>query len=182
MSAGASVAVNGVCSTVVKIEQSDFIAEYSAHTVSITNLGGLSVGDKVNLELPLNLSKGLDGHLVTGHVDGMTALKSIEKSGFSFRYKFELPEKFVNQIIPQGSIAINGISLTIASCENSDFTVVIIPHTIENTNLKYLRAGSVVNFETDVIGKYVERIISLRENKTEKVELDMNFLSEKGFI
>ena len=178
---GESVCVNGVCSTVVEINKNDFAVEYSNHTLDTTNFKELKLKEFVNLERALLMSDRLSGHIVTGHVDGVVKLLHKEKDGFSNKLIFEMPKFYINQIIKKGSITINGISLTVAQNSSSDFVLEIIPHTYENTNLKYLKIGDTVNFETDIIGKYIEKILLSKDNKETSGMIDMDFLKEKGF-
>ena len=183
---GDSVAVNGVCSTVVKLGSDTFCVEYSNKTLEVTTFSGLKSGEKLNLERPLRLSDRLDGHIVTGHIDGVTKISDIKKDGFSYKYTFKLPSEYKNQVVNKGSIAINGISLTVAECTDDEFVLEIIPHTLEHTNLGVLKAGDFVNFETDITGKYIEKNLCLKDNDVasgrKKQPVDMEFLSEKGFV
>lgn len=155
---GTSVAINGVCLTVVKKpDESTFAVEIMPETGSKTMLGFLQMGDTVNLELPITLQDFLSGHLVQGHVDSTGKILKIEKDGNSRILTITLSKNLSNQAVEKGSIAINGISLTVISAYLESFTVGIIPFTWENTMLHTAKAGDLVNIETDVIGKYVER-------------------------
>ena len=183
---GDSVALNGVCSTVVRTGSDTFDVEYSNKTLEVTGMSKIKAGTKLNLERPLRLSDRLDGHIVTGHTDGVTEILEIKNDGFSFKFTIKLPQEYKCQVVKKGSIAINGISLTVAECFEDRFVLEIIPHTMKNTNLGKLKPGDFVNFETDITGKYIEKILCLKDNdnrkNNNKQAVDMNFLAEKGFI
>lgn len=153
---GDSVAINGSCLTVVKINNKIYKFNLSQETLKLSNFGDLIRGSYVNIELPLTLQDFLSGHLVSGHLDGVVRLKSIAKGAgstkFSFIYQDSQWKKF---LIHKGSVTLNGISLTISEAKSSYFSVEIIPHTMENTNFKYLKIGERVNLELDMIGKYL---------------------------
>ena len=178
---GDSVAINGVCLTVENFENNDVNFFGAQNTFNITNLKYLNINDKVNLERALKLSSRLDGHILTGHVETTVKVIDIQKNMNTFIFKFETPNNELNKYIcNKGSIGINGISLTISNIEeNKYFETVIIRHTLDKTNLKYLKIGSVVNIETDILAKYVENMLNL--NKQES-KLSYNKLSEYGFI
>lgn len=152
---GDSVATNGVCLTASEILTTGFVADIMPQTLEMTSLSRLSSGSKVNLERALQLSSRLGGHLVSGHVDGQAYLKDISADGNAFLYKFTASSKLLEYLVPQGSIAIQGVSLTIASLDDYAFTVSLIPHTLKETVLGALRLGDPVNIETDLMGKYV---------------------------
>lgn len=157
---GDSIAVNGACLTVVGIDHSLYTFNLSPETLRLSNFGDLTRGSYVNVELPLTLQDFLGGHLVSGHLDGIVRVKAINKktgsTHFSFIYKDSQWEKF---LIPKGSVTINGISLTLSEVKGSYFSVEIIPHTLEGTNLKYAKVGERVNLELDMIGKYVYNFV-----------------------
>lgn len=178
---GDSVAINGVCLTVENFKNNDVTFFCAQNTFNITNLKYLKTNDKVNLERALKLSSRLDGHILTGHVETTLKVLDIQKNLNTFIFKFETPNNELNKYIcNKGSIGINGISLTISNIEeNKYFETVIIRHTLDKTNLKYLKIGSVVNIETDILAKYVENMLNL--NKQES-KLSYNKLSEYGFI
>ena len=176
---GASVAINGACHTVVDFSDSSITVQTSNETLNVSNFGSLKKGDKVNLERAMTLSSRLDGHLVSGHIDGMATFIDKKTDGFSNKLFFKLDEKLKKYVIYKGSIAINGISLTIASLENTVFSVEIIPHTMQETNLADLKLGDIVNIETDVIAKYVENFSHVSDNTT---KITKSFLEENGFI
>ena len=176
---GASVAINGACHTVVDFSDNSITVQTSNETLNVSNFGSLKKGDKVNLERAMTLSSRLDGHLVSGHIDGMATFIDKKIDGFSNKLFFKLDEKLKKYVIYKGSIAVNGISLTIASLENTVFSVEIIPHTMQQTNLADLKLGDIVNIETDVIAKYVENFSHVSNNTT---KITKSFLEENGFI
>lgn len=155
-----SIAVNGVCLTVASVDSSRFEVTAVAETLSKTTIGSLKEGDRVNLERAATLSTRLGGHLVQGHIDGVARVKQIISAGGGSReYYFELPAAFMRYIIPRGSIAIDGVSLTIAEVEENRIKVAIIPHTYSETDFQFLRDGSEVNIELDMLAKMVERLL-----------------------
>ncbi len=164
---GDSIAINGCCQTVTSITPESFSADVSSETFKITNFNSLKPGDIVNLERALTPSTRMGGHIVQGHID-MTAK-------YLGDMKFEIPDS--KYIVYKGSITVNGVSLTVSKLEKNTFTVAIIPHTLENTNLKYLKKGDLVNIETDILGRYVEKFLSTEHNN-----IDENFLAENGFM
>jgi riboflavin synthase len=154
-----SIAVNGVCQTVVAREGSRFEVQAVEETLRKTTLGELEPGSQVNLELPLRLSDRLGGHLVQGHVDGVGRVVSVEKEVSSWLITVEFPKEHEKYVIPVGSIALDGISLTVARTDGNRFTVAIIPHTLERTTISAARPGSKVNLEFDLVGKYIEKLV-----------------------
>jgi riboflavin synthase len=160
---GASVAVNGVCLTVVERTPDGFAFDVGPETLERTALSRLLVGDLVNLERPLRLGATLGGHLVLGHVDGVAVVTDVTRVESTARVRFSLPGTDLAPLrVPKGSVAVDGVSLTIAALDDSGFEVVLIPHTLGVTNLGRLGRGQGVNIETDVIGKYVLRSLTLR--------------------
>jgi riboflavin synthase len=155
-----SVSVNGVCQTVIECDETSFTVEAVEETLSKTTLANLRDGSLVNLELPLRLDDRIGGHLVQGHVDGVGTVVSLHKLANSWLVTVDIPHDFLRYVIPIGSIAIDGVSLTIASLRESRITVSLIPHTLEETTLKSLGVGSKVNLEFDLIGKYIERLVT----------------------
>jgi len=155
-----SVSVNGVCQTVVENSPTAFTMQAVEETLRKTTLGALKTGDPVNLELPVRMSDRLGGHLVLGHIDGVGTIVEVEKKESSWLLTVEFPEEFGKYVIPVGSIALDGISLTIAAVANPRFVVSIIPHTLERTTLARAARGMKVNLEFDLIGKYIERLIA----------------------
>lgn len=184
---GDSIAVNGACLTAVSLNGRRFDADISPETVSATTLGKARIGDSVNLERALRIADRLDGHMVSGHVDGIGTLSDSSTSANALILTFRVPEWMAGYMIRKGSVAVDGISLTINDCGKDYFTVSIIPHTAEITTLKRLAVGEAVNIETDLIGKYVKRFLSgNREDSTEETipsgGIDRAFLARNGFI
>lgn len=156
---GESIAVNGVCLTVTRSSRTGFFTDVSPGSMSRTTLGSLRVGEAVNLERALTLSDRLGGHLVLGHVDGVGVIRRIGNEASSRRVWIGFPEEMASYIIDRGSVAVEGISLTIAETREGEFSVSIVPFTWEHTNLKGKSTGSTVNLEADIIGKYVEKLL-----------------------
>ena len=160
---GDSIAVDGVCLTVTELTESSFTADVYNETLTCTTFSALKQGKNVNLERSLRVNQGIDGHLVSGHVDGIGAVNSIEKDGDSVRIKIEVQGDIIKYIAKKGSICINGVSLTVNSVENNFFDVNIVPHTLSATTLGDLSLQSNVNVEIDQIARYVERLFSQNE-------------------
>lgn len=181
---GDSIAVNGACLTVVKINGNEFTADVMPETVKLTNLRNLKNGDKVNLERTLRLCDGLDGHIVSGHVEGIGIIVSKKPEGIAEIVTIKTPPELLKYIIKKGSIAIDGISLTVTEVTDSSFSVSLIPHTAKETTLGFKKPGDEVNLETDIIGKYVEHLLNFKTSaKAEnKNNLTKTFLFENGFI
>lgn len=158
---GRSIAVNGACLTVIELSPAaeSFSVELSPETLARTNLGLVRRGDLVNLELPLRFSDRLDGHFVLGHVDTVGEIVSISRKEKGAVFRFRVDEKYSRYLIEKGSIALDGISLTIFNIRDGEFDVAIIPHTLEQTNLRLRRPGDKVNVEFDVLAKYLERLL-----------------------
>src|SRR2546428_734482 len=156
---GGSIAVNGCCLTVVKKKGPVFYADVVPETLRRTNLGALTLGAEVNLELPLSATSLLDGHLVQGHVDSTAKVKAVEKAGMGREVTIELPASMARFVAVKGSIAVDGVSLTVATVDKppGTFRVALIPHTLEQTIAGTYRAGTVVNLEADVVARYVAR-------------------------
>ena len=159
---GDSISVNGVCLTVVEMGADAFTADVAVETLSVTNLGELKAGARVNLERALQLSARIGGHLVSGHVDAVGRIRSRREEGSGWRIFFDAPDSVLRYVIKKGSIAIDGISLTVADVDRTGFSIAMIPHTAKLTTLGFKTAGDGVNLETDIIGKYVERLLSGR--------------------
>lgn len=162
MKLGASVAVNGACLTVVKQGRGDFTVDVSPETLLCTNLEQLRAGSLVNLERPMRLGAELGGHWVTGHVDAIATVAAIKKQGEFTFFRFQVPAKIAALLVPKGSVAVDGISLTVNECSRGRFSVAIIPFTLHHTNLRARRVGDKVNIETDLIGKYVHSFMAHR--------------------
>ena len=178
---GDSIAINGVCQTVTEIANDNFSVMVSDETLSVTTFENLKTADKVNLERALTLQSRLGGHIVSGHVDCTGKLVSKEYLSGFYNLYFEIPKNFTKYIVFKGSITINGISLTVADIESDIIKIAIIPHTFENTNLKYLNTGDKINIETDILAKYVENLLKLNDNDKNS-KIDMKFLEENGFV
>ena len=163
MSRGASIAVNGACLTVVKKSARAFTVDVSPETLKRTSLQELAVGSAVNLERPMHLADRLGGHLVTGHVDGLAEILAMSTEGEFTIIRFAVPAVMTPLLVRKGSVAIDGISLTINDCRRGRFSVAIIPYTLQHTNLRARRVGDKVNIETDLIGKYVQSLLHRRE-------------------
>lgn len=174
---GDSIAVNGVCLTIVKLKKDEFTANVSEETFKITNFSELKSGDFVNLERALSLSSRLGGHIVTGHIDTVGEIVSIINKNEFYDLSVKFDKNFENYVVKKGSITINGISLTIADINNNSVSVAIIPHTFNNTILKTLKSKDSVNIEFDILAKYVEKNLSTKNNS-----ITMNFLEENGFV
>jgi riboflavin synthase len=161
---GASVAVNGVCLTVVEVGAGRLRFDVGPETLARTALGDLAVGDPVNLERPMRLGGMVGGHLVQGHVDGVGTVAALTRQAETARLTIEWPgEALAPLLIPQGSVAVDGVSLTVARLNERDFEIMVIPHTLAATTLGSLTPGKRVNLEMDMIGKYVQRILQLRQ-------------------
>jgi riboflavin synthase len=156
---GDSIAVNGVCLTASAVDGDSFTAEVMNETRSRTSLAAAHPGAAVNLELPLRASDRLGGHMVQGHVDGVGTVIAATDDGFARRVEIEAPEEVLRYVVPKGSIAMDGVSLTVAECGERSFTVSLIPETLTRTNLGAAEPGTQVNLEVDVLAKYVEKAV-----------------------
>ena len=182
---GDSISINGACLTVTYMRPPLFNFDVSGETLSSTNLRQLKRGDRINLERALRLGDRLGGHFVTGHVDGVGKLIRKEPAGSSTLLAIQSAETLAPYMVEKGSVALDGISLTINRCRGFIFEVNIIPHTLEHTTLNAKKVGDTFNIETDLIGKYVARFLDARqEQRSEKKreELTLNFLEQHGFI
>ena len=156
---GDSIAVNGVCLSATSLENGSFLADAMNETLSRTSLGDISPGAEVNLELPLRASDRLGGHVVQGHVDGVGRIASVTEDGFARRVQVDAPADVLRYVIEKGSIAVDGVSLTVTGVDSRSFTVSLIPDTLLRTNLGRVAVGDRVNLEVDVLAKYVEKLI-----------------------
>ncbi len=156
---GDSVAVNGVCLTVVAAEDGRLAFDAVSETLSRTSLGALQPGRHVNLELPLRVGEPLGGHVVQGHVDGVGFVRTVEAEGEGSRMWFDAPPEILRYVIEKGSIAVDGVALTVAAFDDAGFSVALIPHTLAETTLGEFEPGRPVNLEADVLAKYVERLL-----------------------
>ena len=175
---GDSISVDGVCLTITHLQDQSFSAEASAETVGRTTLGNKRPQQKVNLERALRLNDRLGGHLVTGHVDEVAKITAITPEGSSQKITFQVTEKSVRYLVEKGSVTVDGISLTVNEVKNDRFSVTIIPHTASHTTLGSKKVGDEVNIETDILGKYVEKLITKGPGKKVNVAL----LAEHGFL
>lgn len=176
---GDSIAVNGACLTVTTLANGVFWFDVSPETVARTTFHTLRPGSPLNIERALKLGGRLDGHLVTGHIDCVGRLESRIAKGNALMLTFSLPPEHIRLLVEKGSVAIDGISLTVNTVEESRFSVAIIPHTLEKTTLASLSTGQPVNIETDIIGKYVARLVAPGQNAG---GLTMEKLMQNGFI
>jgi riboflavin synthase len=159
---GDSIAVNGVCLSAAELKAGSFAAEAMNETLARTALGDLAAGAAVNLELPLRASDRLGGHVVQGHVDGVGTIADVASDGFARRVRIEAPPEVLRYVIEKGSIAVDGVSLTVAGLDSRSFTVSLIPETLQRTNLGHAGPGDSVNLEVDVLAKYVEKLLVAR--------------------
>ena len=180
---GESIAVSGVCLTAYDIRGKRFHADVSPETLSRTKIGLLASGARVNLERAVRLADRLGGHLVSGHVDCLARVASRRELGDYTIFSFDLPAEHDRYLIEKGSVAIDGVSLTVNACASGQFSVSIIPHTLKETTLGELQAGTKVKIEVDIIGKYVEKLLSMggKEGSAART-IDANFLGEHGFF
>jgi riboflavin synthase len=175
---GDSVNINGACQTVIQAKSGHFTVEAVQETQERTNLGKLGIGDPVNLEGAMRPTDRLGGHLVTGHVDFVSRIRSIVRKGDSHVFQFTFPEEYGTHFVEKGSAAVDGISLTVIDVATDSFSASIIPFTMKSTTLGVRRVGDSVNVETDLIGKYVGRILSRRGQQSKITE---EWLKEKGW-
>lgn len=189
---GDSIAVNGVCLTVTSINGNKFTADVMAETIRRSSLGSLKHGSKVNLERAMAADGRFGGHIVSGHIDGVGTIRSLIREDNAVWVEIETPDKLLKYIVEKGSIAIDGISLTVAKLTDDSFSVSVIPHTGEETTLLTKKPGDIVNLENDIVGKYVERFINFNAGDTGRTQnnavkkdsygsITMDFLNEHGF-
>jgi riboflavin synthase len=184
---GDSIAVNGACLTVVGLDKNSFQVDMAPETVERTTFKLLKIGSMVNIERALKLSDRINGHLVSGHIDGTGTITSIEKKSNAVIIKIDIPSKLAADMIEKGSVAIEGISLTINSCSNRDFQVSVIPHTATITTIGLKKMGDKINIETDMIGKYVKKLLSGSSSKNDaypkgQKDITMELLARNGFL
>ena len=179
---GDSINTNGACLTVTSFKSNQFSVDVMDETMRRTNLQTLRVGSKVNLERALKLNDRLDGHLVSGHIDGTGTITNLKKDDNAVWVTIKTSPDVSKYIIQKGSIAIDGISLTIAEINNETFQVSIIPHTGLQTTLLSKQINETVNIECDQVGKYIEKFLFNRDNKSQHSSIDMEFLKENGFL
>ncbi len=182
---GDSIAVNGACLTVVRLQRRRFEVDVSPETMACTTFKNAKVGERLNLERAMRLSDRLDGHLVSGHVDGIGRLEKRETLANAILLDFSVPGELSRCMIRKGSVAVDGVSLTINDCTEGAFQVSIIPHTAAITTIGFKAVGADVNIETDIIGKYVQRFVAGErrpEGKHTEGGVDMNLLAKSGFL
>nr|WP_274955365.1 riboflavin synthase [Treponema porcinum] len=176
---GDSIAVNGVCLTVTKLTKSSFTADVMAETFRRTNLGNLGKNSRVNLERAMAADGRFGGHIVSGHIDGTGIISRIKEEGNAVWIYISVPQSILNLIVEKGSVAVDGISLTVAAVSDKEFAVSVIPHTRENTALSGKKTGAVVNLENDIIGKYVQKLTGtaqINESSETQSERDKKIL------
>ncbi|HNW76107.1 MAG TPA: riboflavin synthase [Bacteroidales bacterium] len=176
---GDSISVNGVCLTVISFDLRQFTADVMPETMNRTNLGQLSADTPVNLERALRLGDRLGGHLVSGHVDGTGRIEDCRKDENAYWFRISAGKEIIRYVVEKGSVAIDGISLTVAGVTGSSFTVSVIPHTRAQTTMTPDRRGETVNIECDIISKYIEKFI---KNGRDEGNITLDFLAGKGFI
>lgn len=178
---GDSIAVNGICLTVTSFTKNSFTADVMHETMNRTTLGKLKENSPVNLERALSVMGRFGGHMVSGHIDGRGKIVGIEKDDNAVLFTIETTEKILRYIVEKGSIAINGISLTVARVTSKNFTVSVIPHTLKVTTLGSFQKGDEVNLENDIVGKYIEKLLGLSCPEKKESTLTMDFLIKNGF-
>ena len=176
---GDSISVNGCCQTVTSIGEKIFTVDVSEETLNVTNFKELKIGTFINLERALTPASRMGGHIVQGHIDCTGKFLIYEKLSDFYNLTFEIPAEAIKYIVKKGSITINGVSLTVADINGNLIKVAVIPHTYKNTTLSNLRSNEIVNIETDILGRYVEKILSPDNNNS---RLSEDFLRENGFM
>lgn len=174
---GDSISTNGVCLTVTDFTNSDFVVDAVEETVKSTNLSNLKIKDKLNLERALTLSSRLGGHIVQGHIDSIGEIINIRKRDLSTIYEIKVSNSILDLIVTKGSITLNGVSLTVSKVNKNSFEISVIPETIKKTNIENLNIKDKVNLETDIIGRYIQKLI-YKENEN---NISLKFLVENGF-
>lgn len=175
---GDSISVNGVCLTITKMNFNNFYADVMNETLSRSNLGSLKKGGTVNLERAMAANGRFGGHFVSGHIDGTGKIAKIQNDGNAIWIYISAPKEILNLIIEKGSVAIDGISLTVAKVSGEDFAVSVIPHTSEETTLTSKKIGDIVNLENDIIGKYVQKLLKNQDSQEEKNKKLLTWLEE----
>lgn len=176
---GDSIAVNGICLTVTALSSDSFTADVMHETINRSSLSKLKYGSKVNLERAMPVNGRFGGHIVSGHVDGTGTIINIKPDDNAIWYKIQVNQQILKYIVEKGSITIDGISLTVAKVSETDFSISAIPHTVEQTILKEKRQGDIVNLETDILAKYIEKLLNPTQNEQSKITKE--FLLEHGF-
>ena len=178
---GDSIAVNGICLTVTSLTSKSFTADVMHETLNRSSLAKLLPGSHVNLERAMPANGRFGGHIVSGHVDGIGKIVGIKEDDISIWYRIQASPEIMRYIVEKGSITIDGISLTVAAITDEDFSISAIPHTVSQTILKEKREGDVVNLETDILGKYVEKLVSISQKQHKKSSITREFLLQQGF-
>ncbi len=176
-----SIAVNGVCLTVVRLANDGFWVDAVGETLTKTTVGSWTIGHALNLERALRLADRLGGHLVQGHVNGVGRVVALQKLGENYALDVEVPPDLLRYIILEGSIALDGISLTVARLQDNRVGISVIPHTMQATNLSTKKVGDLLNVEVDVLAKYVERLLMFSQNQRSKSKLTEEWLKQLGF-
>lgn len=180
---GDSVSVNGICLTVVSRSERDFSVEVSPETLSVSTLGGFAVGMPVNLERAMKLNERIGGHLVAGHVDGVGVIRSRQQDSNAIVFTIGAPPEILRYCVAKGSVTVDGISLTINAITEQGFSVAIIPHTAKMTIVGLKQVNDTVNLESDLIGKYVERLLQERGQLAKPtISIDTDYLQKRGLI
>ncbi len=184
LATGASVSVNGACLTVVARSEQEFSVDLSPETLSVTTLGTLTAGMPVNLERAMKLNERIGGHLVAGHVDGVGTVRSRQPDGNAILLTIEAPLELMRYCVPKGSVTIDGISMTVNEVGDRTFRLAVVPHTAKVTTLGLMKEGDQVNLESDLIGKYVERLLQERGHLPPKPTptIDRDYLQKRGLI
>ena len=178
---GDSIAVNGICLTVTSLTSKSFTADVMHETLNRSSLAKLLPGSYVNLERAMPANGRFGGHIVSGHVDGIGKIVGIKEDDISIWYRIQAKPEIMRYIVEKGSITIDGISLTVAAITDEDFSISAIPHTVSQTILKEKRQGDVVNLETDILGKYVEKLVGTSQTEQKKSSITREFLLQQGF-
>lgn len=181
---GASVSVSGACLTVVSTTDREFAVDVSPETLGVTTLGGLIAGSPVNLERAMKLNERIGGHLVSGHVDGMGTVRSRHQDSNALYLTIEAPPEILRYCVPKGSVTVDGISMTLNEVTERTFTLCVIPHTAKMTTLGLKQVGDSVNLESDLIGKYVDRLLQSRGQLPQKPApvIDVDYLKKRGLL
>ena len=181
---GDSIATNGICLTVIELTGQGFVADVSNETLRRTSLGTWKVGTPVNLEKALMPTSRLGGHIVSGHVDGLGEIISFKPDARSLQYQVRAPDSLAKYISEKGSITVDGISLTVNAIDGATFSLNIVPHTVQETNVGEWQTGSVVNLEVDLLARYLERLImgDKAAQSTAKTDISLEFLAQHGFL
>jgi riboflavin synthase len=179
---GDSVAINGVCLTADTLTENSFTADVMAETLRRSSLGDLKIGSKVNMERAMLCNGRFGGHIVSGHVDATGVVTDFKREENAVWVTISAESKTLKYIVEKGSVALDGISLTVANVDNTSFKVSVIPHTASETTLLNKSVGDKINIECDVVGKYIEKFLNFKDKESVKSSVDLNFLAKHGFI